>query len=332
MFQDPHSIATSMGFRIKSGMTIVYTMSKRQLAILGLIIANIILGAAPPIFKWSLQNVHLYTLLFLRNFIAAAVVGILCHNDLKIRKRDGIQLFFLAFFGVTLNLYFSFVGFIHTQSINAPIIASAAPIFLVLGSVLFFKERPTKKMLLGNLIGFFGIMIVVLQPLLGKATFDGSIAGNLYLVLGTFATIVYMLMAKEVAKKYQTRTILFWFFTFGAATFFFPFLDEVKTGGFLPGITYQGLIGIIFGAFFVSLTAYSLLTWAFKHILASEVGIFTYLDPIAALVIAMPLLHEYPSFPFLFGSFLIFFGIYIAENRLHYHPVHKLFQKTKRRR
>jgi len=301
-------------------------MTRRQLAILGLILANIILGAAPPIFKWSLQNVHLYTLLFLRNGIAALAVGLLFPHDLRIRKRDVIPLFLLSFFGVTLNLYFSFIGFIHTQSINAPVIASAAPIFLVLGSLLFFKERPTRKMLLGNLIGFFGIMVVVLQPFFNKATFDGSIGGNVYLVLGTFATIAYMLMAKGIIKKYKTQTILFWFFGFGSATFFIPFLDEVRTVGFLPEITYQGIIGILFGAFFVSLIAYTLLTWAFKYILASEVGVFTYIDPVAAVVIALPLLHEQPSFPFLFGSFLIFFGIYIAEGRLHYHPIHKLFK------
>src|SRR5205807_1996515 len=102
--------------------------------------------------------IHVYTFIFLRHVIVASIFLIFFRKHMKIKKKDFFPMFLLAFFGITLNLYFSFTGLIHTQSINSSIIGSAAPIFLVIGSLLFFRERPSKKGLLGNFIGFLGVM------------------------------------------------------------------------------------------------------------------------------------------------------------------------------
>ncbi|MGH7245912.1 MAG: EamA family transporter, partial [Candidatus Levyibacteriota bacterium] len=101
----------------------------------------------------------------------------------------------------------------------------------------------------------------------------------------------------------------------------------VKTYGFFEQLTIPGIAGIVFGVFFSSLLAYYLYFWGLKHFLASETGIFSYVDPVVGVLIAIPLVHEYPNPIFLVGSFLIFFGIFLSENRIHYHPVHKLFTR-----
>ncbi|MBU3979441.1 DMT family transporter, partial [Patescibacteria group bacterium] len=64
-----------------------------------------------------------------------------------------------------------------------------------------------------------------------------------------------------------------------------------------------------------------------KYISASEVAVFSYTDPIIAIVIAKPLLGETITNTFLIGSLLVFFGIFISENRIHYHPIHLLFKQ-----
>ncbi len=57
-----------------------------------------------------------------------------------------------------------------------------------------------------------------------------------------------------------------------------------------------------------------------------EVGLFTYVDPIIAVLIAIPLLQEYPTVHFFLGSVLVFWGIFIAEKRIHYHPFHRIMR------
>lgn len=53
-------------------------------------------------------------------------------------------------------------------------------------------------------------------------------------------------------------------------------------------------------------------------------GIFLYIDPLATVLVAMPLLGEFPGPLYILGAILVFMGIYIAEGRIHWHPIHLL--------
>ncbi len=302
-------------------------MSKTKVAILALIVGNIIWGAASPLLKWSMEVVHPFTLAFARFLIPALIVVIISPKSLKIRMKD-VPLFFAAgFFGSAINIGAFLLGIHETASINSPIISSAGPIFLLIASILFLKEHPTRKMLLGNLLGLTGVLLIVVEPLLrnGRAA---SFGGNLLLVVATVGSIIGTIFAKKLARRYHALTITFWTFGIGSFFFFPPFLQEVSRYGLFSQLQGQGLFGIVYGAVFSSFIGYTLFFWALKHLFASQTSVFTYVDPIIAIVIAAPLLGEYPNFFFIIGTFLVFFGIFVAEGRINYHPVHLLFKKA----
>lgn len=300
-------------------------LSHTKQAILALILANIIWGAASPIFKWSLLDIHVFSLAFLRYFIPTVAIGLFCFRELGIDKKDLKKFFLSAFFGITLNISLYFIAIQHTQSINQPIIASAAPVFTIIGAILFLNERPKRKVLLGNLIGLTGILVIVVMPFLEHSR-DGSVFGNLLLVASTIVAVVNTIVSKELLAKYNPLTVTFWVFLIGSLTFLPLFIGESLRYGMLTGLTIQGEVGILYGSLFSSFFAWFLFYWGLKYILASETVVFSYIDPVTALLIAAPLLHEYPSPLFVVGCFLVFFGIYVAEGRLHWHPLHKLFQ------
>ena len=68
--------------------------------------------------------------------------------------------------------------------------------------------------------------------------------------------------------------------------------------------------------------------YGMSKIETQEVGVFTYIDPVIAVLIAMPLLGEYPTPTFFIGSLFVFLGIFIAERRLHWHPFHRIKHVT----
>lgn len=295
-------------------------------SVMALIVANTIWGAAAPIFKWSLENTPPFTLAFLRFAIAALIIFPLIYNKLSIRKNDIIPLLSLSLLGTTINITFFFLGLAKSSSINAPIIASSGPIFTILFAYFFLREKVAKREILGGTLGMSGVLLIILSPILEQG-FDGSIQGNIYFVVAMLGSVIGTIILKKIIKNYNPLTLVFWSFVIGAISFYPFFQQEIQAVGFLPNANTQTFVGIAFGAVFASATAYALHNWALKYLPAVEAGIFTYIDPIIAVVIAAPLLGEQPSSIFFAGSFFVFFGIYIAEGRIHYHPIHLLTKR-----
>ncbi len=291
-------------------------LSNSKKAVLALILANIIWGAAAPIYKWALLDVPVFTFAFIRFFIPALLIFIFFRKYVKVSLKKLPLLILIGLCDITFNIGLYFIALQHTASINGPIIASSGPVFLILLAILFLKERPTKKMLLGNLIGLTGVLVIVVQPFF-QPTKDASIFANL-LIIGTTIS--------KARVKIPFLTVMFWSFTIGTLTFLPLFLWEVSKVGLLPNLNFQGITGLLYATILSSSLCYIFYYWSIRHIHASEMSIFAYIDPVAAILIAAPLLGEYPTPLFIIGSILVFFGIYVAENRLHWHPLHKLFR------
>jgi len=305
-------------------------MAKKNLhlAILAVIAANIIWGATPPIFKWALEEINPFTLAFFRFFLATIVfLPFLKGHSLKVNSKDWPLLFVMAFFGIFLHISFFFLGLEISSSINAPIIASAAPIFIILGGILFLKEHPGVKKIAGGILGLLGVIVIVILPALGQE-FDGSVLGNLFFIIATLGMVAQAFALKKLSKKYDPIPLVFWSFLLATIMFFPTFINEALNGGVTPSsLGLQAISGIIFGGVFASAIGYFCFYYGIKYLLTSEVALFTYIDPVVTILIAIPLLGEIPTPTYVIGSVLVFLGIYIAEGRIHYHPIHLLAKR-----
>ncbi len=304
-------------------------LSKFHTAVIALIIANLIWGAAAPIFKWSLESNSIFTLAYLRFLIAAVIILPFSLKHLVIKKTQITQYILLGIVGVFVNILFFFMGLKYAPSINATIIGSAGPIFLIFISMFYLKEKLKKKLITGSCIGLIGVLIVMLKPLLFNHGSEIAALGNFFFFLAMLGSLVHIVLGKKLIKDSHPLTLSFYSFLLAALCFFPFFVAENLANPFLLHLNFKVVAGIIFGSVFSSALAYYLFFWAVKYMPASESGVFVYLDPVIAILIAIPLLHETPDEFFIAGSFLVFLGIYIAEGRLHYHPFH-LF-KTKNR-
>lgn len=299
--------------------------SKFQLAIFALITANMIWGAAPPVFKWALSDIHPYTLAFLRFFIPSLIILPFLGKKLFINPRDWYKMIIVGLIGTTFSISFFFQGLLKAPSINAALIGSSAPIFIMFFSFLFFKKRPSKKLLTGTLIGLFGVVIVLVTPLFRNR--DLVAVGNFYYILAMLGGVVAIILLKQVMRRNSVMAITFWSLFIGSLGFI-PFLiPEIGEFGFLAEITTKGILGLSFGIFLSTLTAYLLQTYALKILSATDVSIFTYIDPVITLLIANILLGERPTAAFIIGSVLVIVGIFKSEGRFHWHPLHLILRK-----
>lgn len=294
-----------------------------RIAILFLILANVIWGASFPIYKWAIEDIPSLTFVFLRFYIGALIMLPFVYKDLRIARQDWWNLFWLSFIGITITISLLILGLKLSTSINAPIILSAGPIVLIIGSFFYLKERLKRKVVLGTFVSLIGVLTIVLLPVF-KDGLDGSLLGNIFLVGAAIGSVIHALLLKKILPKYKALTIAFWQFLIGSLPLLPFFFIELNQTHWTQDINMKVLIGIFFGAVLATAVAHSMFAYGMKFIKASEVGIFTYVDPIATIIIAIPLLHEEITPLYLLGSLFVFLGIFVAEGRIHYHPFHKL--------
>lgn len=299
-------------------------LGKVKLAIIFLIFANIIWGAAFPIYKFTLEAIPPFTFVFLRFFLGALILFPFVYKNLRIKLKDLFTLILLSFLGITLTISFLNFGLKLSSSINAPIILSASPIILIIGSFFLLKEKLRKKVIFGTLISFLGVLTIVLLPVF-KQGLDGTVTGNLFLVFAMFFSVIHALLLKKILPKYSALAIAFWSFLIGAVPMLPLIMTEFNQTHWVGNVNQQIILGLVFSVVLATVVAHSFFAFGIKYIKASEVGIFSYIDPIATAVVAFYLLHEHITIPYLIGAFLVFVGIFIAQGRIHYHPIHKLF-------
>jgi len=305
-------------------------MNPVQKGILALIIANVIWGFASPIFKWSMGNIPPFTLAFLRFFLASIIMTVYLRGKIRLPRYDKKELLALLLYaqtGIVGNIIFFFFGLQLTLAMNAPVIASAAPIMIFLAAPFFLHEKLKTKKIIGMAVGTLGILAIVLEPIYYNGL-DGNFLGNIFLVLATIAGAAGTLVGRKLFQEHDPINLMYWAFIIGAVTFApFAAYEFGKDPTLYSSLNIQGITGIVFGAVFSSTIAYMCYGWGLSKIAASEASLFSYVDPIAGTVLAYFMLHEPITIPFIVGGALIFLGIYIAERRLHYHPLHRLWRK-----
>ncbi len=301
-------------------------LSRRQLTILSLIGANIIWGASIPVYKWALADIPPFTFVFLRFSLGAIVILPFTFHKLRIRREDIDKLIIAAISGITLCISFLFLGLQSAPSINASIIISSAPIFLIIFAIFYLKEQPKKKVIYGTWISLIGILLIIIRPLLEQGL-NFAIMGNILFLLATIGSCVHTVIMEKVMKRYSALTVAFWTFVIACIPLIPAVLVESGQYNLISELSPKGLLGITYGFLLSSAVAYFLFSYGVKHIKTSEVGIFGYVDPIATALIAYLLLGEVITITFLIGALFVFGGIFIAEGRLHYHPFHLLKDK-----
>jgi drug/metabolite transporter (DMT)-like permease len=289
--------------------------------VFALIITNAIWGAAAPIYKLGLQNMPPSTFLFLRFFFASLIFypAVRKEHFSEISKKDWAFIVAATFFGFTIQIGFLLLGLQKTQSINSSIILIGSPILLFFLAIIFLHEKAHLKVLLGIIISTVGVLFVIFSPLLLGQNMHLALSefqGNLLYVGALVADVISILLYKGVSKKISPYTLTFLSFAISTVTFFPLMLPELKTWSFMY-LDFHGLISLLYAIFFSSAIAYYLYFYGLQKIDGEEIGIFGYINPVFTVLVAIPLLHEVPTFYFIVGSVLIVIGLCVSQLKHH---------------
>lgn len=284
--------------------------------------AAIIWGATAPIMKLTLTEIPVFSLAFIRMTVASIILGAIIFKNLKIKKSDYLTFFWAAITGVTLNLSFYFIGLKLTEAILAAFLIAAVPIFTMIAAHFYLKEKFTTRLIIASLIAFFGVVIIIGR--FDKPVTSFQILGNILLLLATISWVINEIIAKKLLKVYDGGTVAFYTMAIGAFTFLPLFIWEYfKGSNWISEVTTKGFLGLLFGIFFASLTAYWAWQKGLKLLPAGQAAFFFYLDPISGAILAMILLGEKLTPSLIVGGILIALAVFLAEQKRKSHPLHK---------
>lgn len=298
-------------------------MPKRKtssLAILLAVIASAISGINTPVIHYALGTIPTPLFGFLRMAIPLLVLTPLMLISKRNRPKTKHILLAMTY---GMLVYFAsnglfYLGISRSGAINAAIIWLLSPLLMFSFSVEVMGEKFSPRVLIGIFIAFAGSMLVVFGPMLGHQKFalTGSIAGNLLLVGCVFCSVGGNWVAKSTLKHVDRLQLLFWALV--PATLIFGMLS-FKNWDQIPGIFQNPgtRYAVLFGALMNGLVAYAFSFYALKRLRGEEFGIFDYVDPAVAAVVAVVFFRQTFTPLLLGGVFVIFVGLYLAEAHRH---------------
>ena len=216
--------------------------------------------------------------------IAFWLIGLLMPKQ-HIDKADRSAFLRAAFFGMAINMLAFFKGLEYSTPINSTVIITTTPIMVFLFSVILLKENIRPKRAIGVLIGFLGALSLVLFSQQAPANAPNISLGNFLFIANASTYGLYMIYVKPLSEKYNTIHLLKWLFLIGllmTMPFTLPELLEVDFQQ-MPHSVWWRIGFVVLGTTFMT---YLLMVYAIRHLRATSLSVFTYLQPIIGIVYA----------------------------------------------
>jgi drug/metabolite transporter (DMT)-like permease len=279
-----------------------------------LLVSNLIYGASFTIAKAIIpEYIKPYGMILIRVTVTAVMFLIIqwLFVKEKIARRDVPLLIICALFGVTINQLLFFKGLSMTSPISASIISTTTPILVFVFAFFLHEEKLGFKKIAGIIAGAAGAVIIIMA---GKEInlSVGSFLGDVLVFANAASYAVYLVIIKPLMKKYQPLTIITW-------VFFFGWLFVVPVGwSEFRHINWQAITpviwwAIIFVVIFTTFFSYLLNILALKNTSSSVVGIYIYVQPIFATLIAVLFGKDQLNLQNIMASLLIFIGVYLVS-------------------
>lgn len=256
-----------------------------------------------------------FGVIVIRVVVAALLFSVFHHFTVHEQisdRRDYFKLAVCAFFGVALNQLLFFKGLSLTTPIHASLVMTTSPIFVLIVSAFLLKERISVRKIAGILLGAIGAILLITEG--GLVAGGNTMLGDIMVACNGLSFAIFLVIVKPLNAKYHPFTIIKWVFLM-AVPMVLPFgLDEflhIEWQSFSANI-WWALGFVVIGATFM---AYLLNNWALRYVNASTVGIYIYLQPVIATLIAVIAAQDILTPAKSLYAFMIFAGVFMVSKK-----------------
>lgn len=208
-------------------------------------------------------------------------------------------------FSADIGCYFLSIH--ATTAANATLLSNAAPIVVLLGAFLFWREQPRGVAVLGTAIATVGAVLLVVEGAhVGGSRLTGDILG---LISGFFYGI-YQLLVGQLRRDHASVRIMAWVAVIGALVLGACALLAGETMLPMTGHGWAVLIGL---AVVTQIGGQGLITWSLAHLPATFSSVVLLIQPLVAALIGVLIQHDPFTACVAAGGSLILVGIALAS-------------------
>ncbi|MGI4738203.1 MAG: DMT family transporter [Janthinobacterium lividum] len=241
-------------------------------------------------------------------------------QDKILGRADNMRAIACGLLGIAFNQLSFFAGLNLTTPINASLLQTISPIVVVLASAVLLKDKITPRKLIGVGLGAAGAAALILsRPSNGTQAKD-ALLGNVFLLVNAAVFGLYLVLVAPLMRKYHAFTVLARIFVVGAIVAIPVGLPQAMAADYSSFPLYiWGEIGYM--VFFLTILAYLLNNWALKYATPALLGVYIYLQPVLAVLIAVATGKDALTWDKAWQAALIFVGVWLVSSRAKPAPV-----------
>ena len=227
-------------------------------------------------------------------------------------KNESLKLFFLGLTGCGICGAFPFIAGMSTTMANMGIIYTSSPIFIILLSVLFFRDKINLSRILGLIICLLGVLTIICKGDLTYLINFKFTSGDLWMLGAAIGWAVYSIFLINWKSSFSLMARFTLIAFFGAISLF-PFYLIEESLFFNTSFNSNFIFWVLFAAISPGIIAFTLYTKVQKYVGASLAGFTLYIFSIYSAIYGIILFDEMLLSFHYYGAALVFIGVYLAR-------------------
>jgi drug/metabolite transporter (DMT)-like permease len=235
-------------------------------------------------------------------------------QDRLLGRADNVRAILCGIIGIGGNQLLFFSGLNYTSPINASLLQTLAPIVVVIASAVLLGEKITLPRVLGIGVGALGATTIIMSRTAASALAPNAPLGNLFILLNATAFGIYLVIVTPLMRKYHAFTVLARIFLVGAFVAV-PFGWREALNTHYAGLPSYIWAEIVYMVVCLTILAYLLNNWALKYASPALLGVYIYLQPVLAVIIAVSLGKDHFTWARAGQAALIFTGVWLVSRK-----------------
>lgn len=227
----------------------------------------------------------------------------------RIAKEDMWKVALASFLGLFMTQVAFLYAVAAATAIDVSIMSTLSPIMTLVISAIAIKERITWSGVTGIALSLIGVFILIYNCVSIRSGADStSIMGILLMVCNTLCFALYVGIFRPLIQRYSVVTFMKWMFLF-SSLMALPFSFSAFKASHLAAVPPSVIWDVVYVVFFATFVAYFLIPIGQKRVRPVVVCLYTYVQPVIAMVIALAMGLDKLNALKVLATVLVFAGV-----------------------